>query len=149
MGMKMKFDMTDSKRQLAPEGEYALRFKSKKIENSSKGKPMITLDWTPFNPPPGVAMSDIEKCQIRTWVSLAPNALFTLKNLCHACEQEITCVSCNNDYDPSLDVCPACQSPLFEVDLDFIDTSTPKAFIKIEKDQKGEKDVNTVVKYSR
>lgn len=94
-------------------------------------------------------MADLEKARLMTWVSLAPNALFTLKNLCFACVQDITCSSCNADYVASLDVCPNCQSPMFEVDLDFIDSATPKAFVKIEKDQKGEKDVNTIVKYSR
>lgn len=145
---KMRLDYTESQRQLCPDGEYSLRCKEKKQELSKTSKqPMITVDWYPFDPPPGVTMDQIEKCSIRTWVSLAPNALFTLKNLMHASGIACECAGCGNEYEANLDQCPSCQSALFEFDPDFIDTASPKALIAIEKDQKGEKDVNVIKKY--
>jgi hypothetical protein len=145
---KMRLDYTESQRQLAPDGEYSLRAKEKKQELSKTSKqPMITIDWLPFDPPPGVTMDQIDKCSIRTWVSLAPNALFTLKNLMHACGVQCECAGCGNNYDANLDACPNCGSALFEFDPDFIDTATPKALVAIEKEQKGEKDVNVIKKY--
>lgn len=147
--MKMRFDYTESKRPIAPEGEYSLRFKKKSIGPAKEsGKDRIEIDYELFDPPPGVSMAEIEKVNLRTWVSLSPNALFTLKNLAYACNQKITCAGCSTDYEGILEVCPECQSPLFEVDLDFIDTNSPKAFLKIEKDRNG-KDQNNVVRYSR
>lgn len=149
MGMKMKFDYSDSKRQIAPRGEYQLRLKAKNIKNSKAGNPMIEADFTPFNPPNGVLMDQIDKCVIRTWISLAENALFTLKNLCFACDQEIECANCHTTYSADLEECPNCKSPIFEVDLDFIDTAQPWAFVEVEKSQDGARDVNTILKYSR
>jgi len=146
MPMKMSFDYTESARQIAPEGEYQGRMKEKKLETSSKGKPMLTVTWLPYDPPPGVSMDQIDKCELRDWISLAPNALFSLKNLCVGCGIQITCVSCNNDYEAKHDFCPSCQSALFTVDLDLIDDKNPGLFVTITKD-KNDKDVNEIKKY--
>lgn len=161
---KMQLDFTESAKQLAPEGEYLLRWapQNKLVDfnktgkkpfvlgpSKASGKPVWTLQWEPFNPPPGVSMDQIEKCVILDWVSLSPNALFTAKNLIWACGQQIECSNCHAEYEANLDTCPECQSAVFLVDWDFLDSAQPGAFVKIEKDQKGERDVNTIKKYFR
>lgn len=145
MPMKMKFDFSESKRQIAPEGEYSLRFKEKVVKNSKAGKPMIEIQWKPFDPPAGVSMDEIDKCIIWDRISLAPNALFSLKALCAASNQDVECSNCSTVYEATNDVCPSCQSPLFEVDLDFIDEASPRAFVKIEPYQG--RDTNKIEKY--
>ena len=144
---RMKLDFTESQRQIAPEGEYSLRCKELIRKNSKAGRPMLEIHWIPFNPPAGVGMDEIDKCIIKDWISLSPNALFSLKNLMHACGVECECASCNNKYSAKLEVCDRCQSAVFEVDDDFILTSEPKAFVVVAKDQNNENDVNQVKAY--
>lgn len=144
---KMKLDFSESQRQIVPEGEYQLRCKEYKIKNSKSGKPMIEISWIPFDPPSGVTMAEIDKAVLRDWVSLAPNALFSLKNLMLACGQECECANCGNKYSAKLEVCDRCQSAVFEVDDDFISRAEPRAFVTVKKDQNNENDVNEVKTY--
>lgn len=144
---KMKLDFTESQRQVVPEGEYSLRCKEKKIKPSKSQKPMIEITWIPFDPPDGVAMSQIDKANLKDWVSLAPNALFSLANLMVACGVSKECSNCQNSYSAKLEVCDRCQSAIFDFDPDFIDTAEPRAFVIVKKDQAGENDVNEVKTY--
>lgn len=144
---KMKLDFTESQRQIAPEGIYSLRCKDKTIKLSKNQKPMVEIYWIPFNPPDGVSMDQIDKCTLKAWISLAPNALFSLANLMAATNQEKECVNCGNKYSAKLEVCDRCSSAVFEFDPDFIDSAEPQAFITIKKDQNNENDVNEVTTY--
>lgn len=141
---KMRIDFTESQRQVCPEGEYSLRAEKKEVKNSSAGKPMIEITWIPFNPPDGVSMDQIEKAKPKDWISLAPNALFSLASLMNAAGVPKECSSCQNQYSAKLDVCDRCSSAVFDVDSDFIDTCEVRAFLKVKKDQKNENDVNEI-----
>ena len=144
---KMTLDFTESQRVLCPEDEYSLRLKEKTIKNSAAGKPMIELSWIPFDSATGIPASDLEKCILKDWISLQPNALFSLKNLMLACGVSCECQSCGNTYSAKLEVCDRCQSAIFQVDPDFIDSSEPRAFVIVTKDKAGENDVNQIKKY--
>lgn len=147
--MKMHLDFSESKRQLAPEGIYTLRCDDIKLETSKKsGNQMFVIDWVPYNPPAGIPFDAIDRCKIRTWVSLAPNALFTLKNLLKACNIPCECSNCATEYEAGLDECPDCKSTLFTFDPDQIRAATPQAYVKVEKSQDGARDVNTIERYA-
>lgn len=149
---KMKLDFSESKKVVYPEDEYSLRFSKKDIKSSSKGKPMIELWWTPFNPATGIDMSDYldgkgNQKEIPDWISLAPNALFSLANLMFAAGVEKECGNCQVKYPANQNVCPSCQSAMFEFDPDFIDQiQDVRAFVIVQKD-KNENDVNSVKTY--
>ena len=145
---KMQLDFTESQRVIAPEGEYSLRLKEKvKKPSRASGKLMFELSWMPFDPPDGVSQESLDKCIIKDWISLAPNALFSLKNLMWASGVECECAGCNNKYSAKLDACDRCQSAVFSVDDDFIGATEVRAFIIVKKDQAGENDVNEIKKY--
>lgn len=151
---KMKLDFSESKRVVYPEGEYSLQPTKRTTKPSkSSGKPMFEMEWRPFNPPDGVNMQDYQNAKgenppIRSWISLAPNALFSLANLMFAAGMDKECAGCGLGYKANLEVCPSCQSALFEFDPDAIDQiQEVRAFVKVEKDQKGENDVNTIATF--
>jgi len=74
---------------VAPAGTYLCRISSQEVKDSKAGKPMIELGLTCINPvechvgSKAKVVSDIEL--FRLYVSLAANALFSLKALQVAC----------------------------------------------------------------
>jgi uncharacterized OB-fold protein len=92
-------------------------------------------------------MDLLSKVELTTWISLAPHALFTLKQVYSAAKIELECANCGDFYTAALDRCPKCQSTKFAIDYSVLDGIEIGAFLRVEKDQKGEKDVNVVEKY--
>lgn len=141
-------DYTESQRQVAPMGEYSVRFIKWTKEQSKKGKPMLVLEAELFNPPPGVTMEMIERAKPRAFISLAPNALFSLKELWYAAGEEIECQDCQTMYEAYLDKCPKCMSLKFFFNPMRIPTFEVRALVEVAQDEKGN-DQNRFKTFSR
>jgi len=131
--VKIKLDYTDSKRPVAPEDEYQLKME-KMVEKDSKAKkPMFECDLS-------FLTGDFPKrelASVRTWISLAPNALFSLVAYMKACEIEKECAECDTKYEPQIDECPSCESAQFNVDKDELMAGRPWAIVEQEEGDNG------------
>lgn len=140
--MKIKLDYTDSKRPVAPTDEYQLKMEKMTEKNSkSSGRPMFECDMS-------FLTGDFpkrEQAKLRTWISLAPNALFTLVAYMKACEIEKECAECDTRYEPQLDECTACGSAMFNVDKDELITGRPWAVVEQEEGEQGPR--NSIKKF--
>jgi len=150
MSMLVDLDYEESLNQIAPEGEYGIRLTKDAVQgiSASSQKPMVTCEWEPFDPPPHVTMDQIQKCKIMSWISLQPNALFTLKEVLHAAKSDLICKACNQPYSAEIDRCPSCQSTKFSADLGVLKQGLEiGAYLKPGRNQKNTRDVTEIVKY--